>query len=272
MEFNFEENTAVEDINVVPEKYRGLYVEGEDGKHTLAESVQGLVGDYVGTVKTLAGVRQDKKKVTDENAQRRHATKAVEDFAASLGLEVGDGDVVDVLKSFVADLQEQVKGGKQIKVDLDKIKSEFDRRMAEMSAAKDKEIAERDGALSRHLVSNVATAALAKHKGAVDLLLPHVERQCEVVREDNGEYSVRVKDADGSHRMNGSGGWMGVDDLVVEMKGKDAFARAFESDSAPGAGTRPGSMNRPTNTQRPAQELSPTEKIREGLRQKQYRQ
>lgn len=268
MEFKFEN---VDDINTVPEKYRGLYVEGEGdnaGKFVLMEAAKGLAADYVGTQETLAGVRADKKKATDENAQRRLATKAVEELAQSLGLEVTDDGVAEALKTFVGELQEQVKGGKELKINLDKINTEWQGRMAELEAAKDKEIAEREAALSKHLVSDAATRALAEHKGSVDLLLPHVQSQCKVTRLDDGSYTVQVLDDQGDARFNGQGGLMTVSGLVEEMKTQDKFGRAFESESAPGNGTKPGSMQRSTvqagNTQQ--RELSPTEKIREGLK------
>lgn len=270
MDFDFEANASVDSIEGVPEKYQGLYVESDDGKYVIADQFKGVVADYVGTAKALAGARQEKKKASDESAQRRLSLKAVEDFATSLGLEVGDEGVTTALEAFIKDLQEQVKGGKQVKIDLDKIKADFDKRLNETVAAKDKEIGERDAALSKHLVSNVATAALAKHKGSVELLLPHVQSHAEVVRDDNGEYSVRVKDAEGSHRMNGSGGWMSIDELVAEMKTKDAFARAFESEVPGGTGSKPGSMQRPAPRQNQNRELSPTEKIREGLKKGQF--
>ena len=260
---------VVTDINGVPEKYRGLYVEGsEDGQYVLSDAAKPLVADYVGVTASLAGIRQEKKKVTDENAQRRLATQAVEEFATGLGLEIGEEGVTAALNAFVTDLQEQIKGGKQMKVDIDKIRSDFDRRLSEAVAAKDAEIAERDGALGRYMIGEAATAALAKHKGSVDLLLPHVRNRAEVIREDNGEYTVRIKDDAGSHRMDGSGGWMGIDGLVAEMKTQDSFARAFESEVPAGTGARPGSMQRPA----PRQDAPKTarDKIRSGLQKGQY--
>lgn len=265
MEFDFAKNGTVESLDLVPEKYRGLYVEA-DGKFTISEAVKGLVGDYVGVTSTLAGVRVDKKKVTDENAERRLATKAVEDFAQSIGLEAGDDGVAIALKAFVDDLQGQVKGGKEIKINLDKINGEWENRFAELGTSKDAEITEMRGALSKHLISDAASRALAEAKGSIDLLLPHVLSQCKVVKEDNGNYSVTVLDAQGDSRFDGSGGLMGVSGLVAEMKTQEKFGRAFESETSQGNGSRPGSMNK-SNTQRNEgdRELSPIDKIRIGM-------
>jgi hypothetical protein len=270
MDFDFAENGTVETLDNVPEKYHGLYGE-VDGKFVVTDGAKGLVADYIGTAKTLAGLRVDKKKVTDENATRRITSKAVEDLAQSFGLEIGEDGVATVLQAFVEDLQGQVKGGKEIKINLDKVNSDWEKRFAELGAAKDAELTEMRGALSKHLISDAASRALAAEKGSIDLLLPHVLSQCKVVRNDDGSYSVTVLDDQGDSRFDGSGGLMGVSGLVTEMKTKDAFARAFESEQAPGAGTRPGSLNRSNTTpQNQQRELSPTEKIRVGLQKKQY--
>lgn len=267
MEFDFAKNETVESLDSVPEKYRGLYAE-VDGKFTISDTVKGLVGDYIGVTSTLAGVRVDKKKVTDENAERRLATKAIEDFAQSVGLEVGDEGHLAALQAFVDDLQGQIKGGKEIKINLDKINSEWETRFTELGSAKDSEITEMRGALSKHLISDAASRALADAKGSIELLLPHVLNQCKVVKEDGGSYRVTVLDAQGDSRFDGSGGLMGVTDLVNEMKTQDKFGRAFESEVPAGGGTPPGGLNRP-NVHRPGQQaenLSPTQKIAIGLK------
>lgn len=270
MEFTFKENSTVEDINGVPEKYRGLYAEGEGdnaGKFALIPAATGIVADLLGNQETLLGVRNDKKKVTDENAERRLAVKAIEDFAQSVGLEVGDEGMTAALKAFVDDLQGQIKGGKEIKINMEKVNAEADRRVAAVTETKDGELTAMKGALSKHLISDAASRALAEHKGSIDLLLPHVLASCEMVRKDSGEYAVVVLDAQGDARLDSAGGFMGVNGLVAEMKTQDRFSRAFESEAAAGTGARPGSMNN-NNGARPGQqgrELSPVEKIKVGL-------
>ena len=269
MEFTFKENTTVEDINGVPEKYRGLYAEGDGdnaGKFTLIPAATGVVADLLGNQETLLGVRNDKKKVTDENAERRLVSKAIEEFAQSVGLEAGDDGYLPALAAFVEDLQGQIKGGKEIKINMEKVNTEADKRVAVVTETKDAELAEMRSALSKHLISDAASRALADHKGSIDLLLPHVLASCKMVRKDNGDYSVTVMDAQGDARLDSAGGFLGVNGLVAEMKTQERFGRAFESEASPGTGARPGSMNN-NNTRQGQQnrELSPVEKIRVGL-------
>lgn len=276
MDFDFGANETVEDINAVPEKYRGLYSEGADdnaGKHILSDAAKGIVSDYIGVSKTLAGVRIDKKKVGDEAAQRRIANKAVDDYAASIGLDVGDDGVVAALTTFVEDLQGQVKGGKEIKINLDKVQAEADKRVATVTETKDAELLDMQGALHKHLISDAASRALAEHKGSMELLLPHVEKACKVVRHpETGDYTVTVLDAEGASRFDSAGALMGVAGLVAEMKTEAKYERAFDSEAKPGTGAKPGSMSRSVlNKVDPNRELSPIEKIKIGLAKGQAR-
>lgn len=247
-DFDFENNNtvAIDSFEeTVPSKYRGLYerVEGEGGEevYQISGAARNLVNDYVGTVKALDKTRADKKNASDESAGRRKTIQAFEEFAESLGLEVGDDGVVSALQNHVEDLVGKVKGGEEMRVNLDKIKQDYERKQAEALSAKDKEIQERDSALQRHLISDVATREIAGAKGKVAVLMPHVERQCKVVRDENGSYSVRVVDSQGDFRSNGAGGWMNVGDLVTEIKNDPDFGANFESDiQRGGSGVKPG--------------------------------
>ena len=268
-DFTFKDNSTVEDINGVPEKYRGLYAEGDGdnaGKFSLIPAASGIVADLLGNQETLLGVRNDKKKVTDENAARRLTSKAIEEFAQSVGLEIGDDGYLPALTAHVEDLQGQIKGGKEIKINMEKVNAEADRRVLAVTETKDAELVEMRSALSRHLISDAASRALAEHKGSIDLLLPHVLASCKMVRKDNGDYAVTVLDAQGDARLDSAGGFLGVGGLVAEMKVQDRFGRAFESEAGNGTGARPGSMNNNNARQgQPGRELSPVEKIRIGL-------
>ena len=270
MDFTFKDNATVADLAGVPEKYRGLYADGEGdnaGKFSLIAAAQGIVADLIGNQETLAGVRNDKKKVTDENAERRLAVKVFEDFAQSVGLEAGDEGMAAALVAYVDDLQVQIKGGKEVKINLDKNKANYDKSLADVTAQKDTELAEMRAALSKHMISDAVSRALAEHKGSVDLLLPHVLASCKMHRLSNGDYGVTVLDAQGDSRFDSAGGLMGVGGLVAEMKTQDRFGRAFDSEAAPGGGTPPGSMQR-ANVRpgvQPGAELTPNQKIRVGL-------
>lgn len=96
------------------------------------------------------------------------------------------------------------------------------------------------------LIDNVATAALAEHKGSVELLLPHVQRHTRLKETDDGKFVVEVVDKDGNPRIGDSKGTpMTVGQLVAEMKASDAYGRAFEGTGASGSGKQPDKAGGP---------------------------
>jgi hypothetical protein len=229
------------------------------------------VGDYVGVSKSLVASRKDKKTASDESATRRVAVKAFEELADSMGLEPGDDGYAAALKSHIEELTTKVKGGADMKVNMDKLKANYDKQLSEGLAGKDKEIEVRDKALEKHLIENVALGALAKHKGSVELLMPILRGMCKVVCDEAGEYMVRVKDKDGDVRTNASGGFMGVAEAVEELKTQPAYKPAFESETPTGFGVKPGSQSKtvikPTSN---TGELSAAGKIAAGLAKGQH--
>ena len=270
--FNFTESATVKEIDSVPEKYRGLYSEGtNDAGETVfkvSDAAKGLVEDYTGTGTELERVRGDKTKASNESAERRKALGIFDDLMDTLGIEERSAEN---LKLYIEELTGKVKGGEEIKINLDKIKEQYQHKHDEAIGVKDVEVKDMLGALTKHLISDVATRALAEAKGSVDLLLPHVERHCKMVRLDDGNYAVRVVDSEGDVRTDGGGGYIGVPDLVGEMKTQDSFARAFESETNSGTGTNPGSMSRATTQKSTGQrELNGTEKISLGLSKNQH--
>lgn len=273
MEFDFEKNATVETIDTVPEQYRGLYTEITEGDNTgkfgVADHAKGIVKSYIGVNQSLLKARADKKTSSDESATRRIVTKQFEDMASEMGLDVSEENVLaDVFSAHIAELTASVKGGKQIKIDLDKVKKEYETKQAEAIGVKDAEIVELRGDLHATKVSDVATAAITAAKGSVELLKPIVERACKVVKED-GRYVVRVVDAQGDFRSDGAGGWMGVKELVAELKASESYARAFDSETPGGSGSKPGSMKQTPGRQTP--EMTSTQKIAQGLKKGQHK-
>ncbi len=273
MSFDFETNNSVADIDTVPENYRGLYVEGQNDAgekvFIISDVAKGLVADYIGTNKSLVQTRADKKAASDESASRRVTKKSVVDFVSNLGVEgVDEEEPLAALTGYITDLTEQVKGGKQIKVDLDKIRAESKRLLDEAVAVEVAKTGKMQGALERYLVGQAASNAIADAKGSRELLLPIVKERVRVVQ-DGEDFVVRVVDVDGDFRSDGAGGWMGVAGLVAELKTSENYARAFESEAPAGTGIKPGAPTQ--KTPRQTSDLTPAQKIAQGLSKGQHR-
>lgn len=283
MEFDFTENAQVSDINVVPEKYRGLYQEADDGSgnkvYALSEAAKPLAEAYDGVNKTLKDVQNKKKQANDESAQRRQTLKGVEETLRGAGFELDENkDITEQLKGALDDLTSKAKNGEQIKVDMDKVKADADKRVNEVTQNKDSEIKAMQSALHKHLVSDHAVRAISEEKGTPELLQPIVERHAKVVNagaDQSGtpQYQVVITDNDGDARSDGKGGYMTVRDFVSELKKDQKFARAFESETPSGTGASPGSMNRAPGQNGPGASESKTsrDKIAAGLNKGQHR-
>jgi len=266
MEFDFENHMSVENLDGIPEEYRGLYTENPEGGFAVSDAAKPLAEAYSGQTKALNDARGHNKTLNSENADRRGAVKAFETLAQELGLD-GD-DVAGVLKEHITELNSKVKNGSEIQVNIDKIKADHDRSLQEVVSGKDAELRTKDEALNRYLISQAATAAIAESKGSVELLVPHIKERVKVFQEGD-DYVVRVVDTAGDARSDGKGGWMGVTDLVNEMKASPTFARAFESEVGSGSGTTPtGPQRQPVKQE---SEMTSTDKISAGLSKNQHR-
>lgn len=265
MPFNFEE--TVDSIESVPTEYRAAYVQGQDGKFTLQDTFKPFASAIIGTNASLGKTTADLRKANKEAADRRGLLKHFEDLAQSMGVEFDEQKPLqDALKAYIEDLAAKAKNGGEVKVNLDKIRGDYERKYGELDTTSKATIGKMEKTLQKYLVGQQVSAALAKHKGSIELLSPVIERSVKVLV-DGEDYVVRVVDSNGDARSDGKGGWLGVEDFVGELKRLPAYARAFESEAAGGSGSRPQGSQRgaaaAVTTGKP--NMSATEKIAAGL-------
>ncbi len=253
MEFEF---TPVESIDKVPEQFRGLYTQGEDGKFVVNETYKGVAEAVTGLSRNLKEMRQGLKNkhidLTPLADWGNHPKAIREAFEAKLAeLEAAKGTPG-------ADVAKQIEGVK-----------------AAMAQAHTKDIekhTQRSQALQNQLygllVENSATAAVAEMKGVPELLLPFVKNQVKVVEED-GQFKVYVMDPNGEVRYGHTGSPMSIKELVAEMKANEKFGRLFESEAPAGGGMPPRSGSTPPRT--PGKVMTANEKIAAGLNKGQFR-
>jgi len=118
--FDFAENETVDDINSVPEQFRGAYVEAEGGgSYIIADHAKGLVESVTGLNKALTASRKEAKD---------YKGKAVDPKTIIAG--IGDFEDVDAVKARITELESTVaEGGK---INLDKIKADNARAVEEL--------------------------------------------------------------------------------------------------------------------------------------------
>lgn len=270
--FEFGKNLVVDTTDSVPEEYRSLYVEGQGdnkGKFVLSDAVKSLAVAHDGVNTRLNQVSKDKTTAGNESAKRRQTIKAIADIFTEFGVDVGDieqTDVVGKLKETLTDWTSKVKSGKDLQVNLDKIKTDYQKRLDEANATNAQTVTAMKNSLEGHLIGQAAATALADAKvvqNGVELLMPQIKQAVKVVQDETGQYVVRVVDAQGDARSDGKGGWMTVKDYVAEIKQK--FPTAFLSDSKSGTDKKPISGN-PIFNSNSDEKKSSFDLISEGLK------
>lgn len=252
MEFEFDKNSTVDALEVVPEQFRGLY-SPVDGGFAVSEPFKPITTALDGLNRSLRAARKDAET----------AKKGKVDLSPIASLLAIDGDVsVDVVRAKVEELQTALSKGDAGKVNWDKMKTDLEKGYNTKLAEKDGAITKMQSTLERFLVDKEAVSAIAAAKGSPELLLPHIKAQVRVVA-DGEDFVVRVVDGSGDPRGDGKGGFMTVADLVTEMKAHPTFGRAFESPGQQGSGLKPGSTTRQPGQQ--SQPRSSIDKIAAGL-------
>lgn len=212
----------VDDINAVPEAFRGEYTE-KDGKFQLA--VTGLEKTYV--------PRDALTKANNEAAQRRHALTAWETAVA--------GKSVEEVQTLIADFDSG-------KFNKGKTKEEFDAALAQHKTAAEQKAAalaaERDTAYNaarKAIVDGELKGALATAKATKTgmSMLPQILGARIELKFENGEPVRRIMAADGKSPMIGTGpdGFATLDDLMKDVV--KTYPDLFEGSGAGGGGSPP---------------------------------
>lgn len=263
MEWDFAANQEVDEetLGKAPEGYRGAYVKDDaTGKFKIGDTHRPFVDAIVGLGGALKSERNNSKTL-----------KGQKDIGAALKESLGF-ETLEEAKTRFEEMNATITS--QSKVDPAKIKADIEKTFNAAIGEKDKELEGMRSTLSKYMVESAAIGALANAKGNSKLLLPIVREQVELVK-DGEEYVVRVKDGQGDYRGNGKGGFMSIEELVLEMKGTKDYAAAFESDVMGGThqgGQRPGvqqrqQMQRQTNRE----DMSATDRIQAGLQARRNR-
>ena len=255
MEFQF--NPKVESLDSVPQDFRGLYTEVEDGGYALRSDDDGVKS----AVSALTGMSRALK-VARAEAQGWKG-KSVDLSALS---EFGDTPeaILEGFKNTLADATKGKKTQEDFQRQIEKIKADLgSSHVKEIESVQARADAYKNQLYS-HLVTSTAKSALHE-AGAVDpdLVLPFLAQQVKVSEESN-QFAVSVVDSAGDTRYSGTtGAPMGVAELVQEMKATEKYGPLFKSEKPSGGGTQPG-VGRPRSRGN-GEDLSPAEKISRGL-------
>ena len=126
----------------------------------------------------------------------------------------------------VNSLQEQFDSEKQSLTD----------QIAQITKAGETQKGEMQTSLIKHIKNGDLKAEIAKAKGNITILMPHMSPLVDVRANDKGKYSSVVLDDKGNPRTNNLGQPMSIKELVTEFREKPEFSGAgiFEKAKKPG--------------------------------------
>jgi len=270
MEYEFDLDSAIENLDSVPDDLKHFYAKDGTG-YKVAPTMVGAAKRINGLSTNL---KTERTKVTNKNKEAQEFRQSASSFKAiveALPDLPEDQRTPEGLKAYLDALAVKATAGGKKGDDairqIEAVKAEMARDKAEALKAKDGELAQMQGSLFNYMVGDVANSALSEHKGNSLFLRPHIDRQTKVVKQDDGTYAVRVLDDKGEIRYNGQGDPMTVPQLVEVMKKDDKFAPAFEGRVASGGGNVPSKKTdqRQVNAVDPSNKSS-KQKIADGLR------
>ncbi|WP_302806422.1 hypothetical protein [Cloacibacillus porcorum] len=198
----------------------------------LDEGIRKLYGEKDGNYQlTVDGLDDAAELKVALNKERQRASEFEKIVKQWNGTGKKPEEVVEMLRK-AAEEEEQRK----------KDKGEYESIITQLKESKSKELALKDEALKTmrqtldsYLIDAEATRVLSESGGNATLLLPHVKKATQVV-EDKGAYAVRVIGSDGNPRVNSKGEYLGIKELVEEMKENESFQCAFAPSDKKGGG------------------------------------
>lgn len=218
----------LESLDGIDDATKALYVE-KDGKFLLdVEGVDGFALEDVNGLKTALG----KERTTRENLEKQIVKfKDIDPDRARAALEE-----LEELKK----LDPEKEADKIANAKVEAAKAQLLEKHNGEITSRDERIGHLTKTVEGLLIDAAAMSALAEAKGSVELLLPHVRSHTRV-KEVDGKFAVEVVDKDGNAKIaDAKGTPMDIAGLVAEMKGSDAFGRAFEGSGQSGSGKQPG--------------------------------
>lgn len=222
----------VDSVDSLPVEAKALYTKNAEGKYVLDPVMRKRL-DTSGLNTAL----------TTERKKAKELEKLVSGFRG-LGLGETPEEALAAIQAAQDDADDGTPAGDKKVAKLEelraKLKAEFEGTLKTEVSKREEQLNKMQRALQKNMVEREAIAALAKHEGSQDLLLPHIVGRLGLVEDDNGNMAVRVLDKDGDPLSDGLGGFMSVDTFVANMRADAKYAVAFKASGKGGSGAKGG--------------------------------
>lgn len=220
---------------------------GDDMKAEYKESGDGFMLDVtaVGGF-ALEDVGGLKKTASSERAARKKAEASLDVYKDDEGEFLDADGARDAMKSLADgrpdDVEKAVKDAVALR-DSD-LKKRHGSEMDKITKKYDSVVSK----VSKSLIGEGMTTAIAKAGGNHVLLAPKMVSESRMIRNSDGDFVLEILDEAGNPRTgNGPDGNMTFDERLVELKGDTNYGAAFKGSGQSGSGDR-NSDNRSSNS------------------------
>lgn len=223
----------LDSLDAADEAVRGHYVE-KDGKFVLdVATVNGwALEDVKGLKSALSAERKGKRDAVQHLKAFGDYDEALDTFEPAV-----DATEYGRMKTQLEKLKD-AKPDEKAKAEREAWEKQvLDKHAGELKT-RDGMVTELNAHLQKHLVLGAAATAIGKHKGDVDLLMPHVRASARLEKNGKGDYAVKVVGPDGNplvSQKSGETGDMTIDEYVGTVL-KDRFPAAYEGTGSSGTG------------------------------------
>lgn len=228
-----------EDFEGLSDEVKGHYKEDGDNYVLDVGSVDGFALENVtGLKSTVEKLRTTEKNLNSElkNVKSNYASfqeqfKDIDAEQARNALakidEIKDWDGETKVKEAVAVAE------KRLQNQIEQLSSQHKTKVEELEDS----LADSQSQLQDAIVNSKIIESITKEGGNINLLMPHVRSQVQMVKDSNGKWKPEVINKDGNMRIGDSqGNPMTITQLVQEMKSQDTFAAAFPGANSSGSG------------------------------------
>lgn len=213
----------------LPDPIKSEYAKGQDGSYVL--QVEGVNGYALDNVVSLKDALSGERKLTGELKQK---LKGLED------LNVDEAREALAKVKEMKDWKPDDKVAEMIRQKEEALSSKF-KGEVEKATGRSKSL---QAQLEKALIDGAGAAAIAKHKGNVVALMPHLRGAAKLVENNDGSFSVRFVGQDGNELITkkpNSTEYMGAEEFVeVVLKSDENFMPLFEGVGASGFGSNSG--------------------------------
>jgi len=255
----------IDSIEGLDESTASLYEESDNGYTLRVEGIP-TPEDPVALKETLKKVRTERKGYEKEN---KTLAKELDELRSKYNSI--DFDEINELKDFHSAAKQREEELKQEEAkkrgewealeeqlkekhlsEIEKIKTDFTSQLEEALNEKTSLVEEMQSSLDKHIKERDVVESIARAKGNLTLVKPHILPFIKVVNED-GEYVSRIVDGKGEVRVRDDGDPMTIDDLISEIKSLPEFQGdgIFEREKTPGGSDSTGNKGKAPSADNP---------------------